>query len=122
MMRVLIADDEPLELEQLEWMIHRFDPLWEVRRASDGEEALKSIADEAFDLVLLDINMPGIDGFALTQALRALPEYRATPILVLTTESSDEMKQKGRASGATGWLVKPFDPQKLIELVRKVIG
>ena len=70
------------------------------------------------DVLSVNLRAP----FALTQALRALPEYASVPILVLTTESSDEMKQKGRASGATGWLVKPFDPQKLISLVKRVIG
>ena len=66
--------------------------------------------------------MPGMDGLTLIKSLRALPNYKATPILMLTTESSDTMKSQGRAAGATGWLVKPFDPQKLLEVVRKVIG
>ncbi len=66
----------------------------------------------------------GMDGLekAKTKSLRAMPQYAKTPILMLTTESSDAMKAQGRAAGATGWLVKPFDPQKLIEVVRKVIG
>ncbi len=64
-----------------------------------------------FDLVLTDQNMPNMDGLTLIRSLRALPAYARVPILMLTTESSDEMKSKGRAAGATGWLVKPFDPQ-----------
>jgi two-component system chemotaxis response regulator CheY len=64
----------------------------------------------------------GVDGLALIKTLRTLPNYAKTPILMLTTESSDEMKAKGRAAGANGWLVKPFDPQRLIEVVKKVIG
>ncbi|MDP3440062.1 MAG: response regulator, partial [Azonexus sp.] len=67
-------------------------------------------------------NMPRMDGLTLIKSLRKLPQYASTPILMLTTESSDAMKTQGRAAGATGWLVKPFDPQKLIEVVRKVIG
>jgi two-component system chemotaxis response regulator CheY len=63
-----------------------------------------------------------MDGFTLIRSLRALSTYQKVPILVLTTESSDEMKAKGRAAGANGWLVKPFDPQRLTEVVRKVIG
>ncbi|MGI9152484.1 MAG: response regulator, partial [Rubrivivax sp.] len=74
-----------------------------------------------FDLVLTDQNMPRMDGISLTRKLRENPRYRATPILILTTESSDQMKQAGRAAGATGWLVKPFEPTKLIEVIRKVI-
>ena len=64
----------------------------------------------------------GKDGLTLVKSLRALPQYASVPIQMLTTESSDQMKSQGRAAGATGWLVKPFDPQKLLEVVRKVIG
>jgi two-component system chemotaxis response regulator CheY len=74
-----------------------------------------------FDLVLTDQNMPRMDGISLTKKLRENPKFKATPILILTTESSDQMKQAGRAAGATGWLVKPFDPAKLIEVIGKVI-
>jgi two-component system chemotaxis response regulator CheY len=66
--------------------------------------------------------MPRMDGVTLVKSLRALSQYKTTPILMLTTESSDAMKAQGRAAGATGWLVKPFDPQKLVEVVKKVIG
>jgi two-component system chemotaxis response regulator CheY len=66
--------------------------------------------------------MPRMDGLTLIKNLRALPQYKTVPILMLTTESSDTMKQQGKAAGATGWLVKPFDPQKLVEVVKKVIG
>ncbi|HEX8987345.1 MAG TPA: response regulator [Rhodocyclaceae bacterium] len=95
---------------------------YEIVEAVDGVDGLEKARSIAADLVLTDQNMPGMDGLALIRALRALPEYGAVPILMLTTESSDDMKQQGRAAGATGWLVKPFDPQKLIEVVRKVIG
>lgn len=66
--------------------------------------------------------MPRMDGLSLIKQLRALPHYQSVPILMLTTESSDAMKSQGRTAGATGWLVKPFDPAKLLEVVRKVIG
>jgi two-component system chemotaxis response regulator CheY len=71
--------------------------------------------------VLTDQNMPRLDGIGLTRRLREHPSFKTTPILILTTESSDQMKQAGRAAGATGWLVKPFEPTKLIEVIRKVI-
>lgn len=94
---------------------------YNVIEAADGQEALDKARGETVDLVLTDQNMPRMDGITLVQNLRGLATYAATPILILTTESSDEMKAKGRAAGATGWLVKPFDPGKLLDLVRKVI-
>ncbi|MFV0662245.1 response regulator [Denitromonas sp.] len=90
--------------------------------AVDGRDGLARAREQQFDLVLTDQNMPHMDGLALIRALRELPAYRQVPILMLTTESSDEMKAQGRSAGATGWMVKPFDPLKLIEVVRKVIG
>jgi two-component system chemotaxis response regulator CheY len=95
---------------------------YEVVTAVDGQDGLEKARSGLVHLVLTDQNMPRMDGLTLVKALRAMPEYRAAPILILTTESSDEMKSKGRAAGATGWLVKPFDPSRLIEVVRKVIG
>jgi two-component system chemotaxis response regulator CheY len=94
---------------------------YNVIEAADGQEALDKARGETVDLVLTDQNMPRMDGITLVQNLRALATYAATPILILTTESSDEMKAKGKAAGATGWLVKPFDPGKLLDVVRKVI-
>jgi len=94
-----------------------------VIEAADGQEGLdKAKANATINLVLTDQNMPKMDGLTLIKNLRGLPQYRATPILMLTTESSDAMKSQGKAAGATGWLVKPFDPQKLLEIVKKVIG
>ncbi|WP_410498997.1 response regulator [Chitinibacter sp. S2-10] len=95
---------------------------YEVVEAVDGNAGLSQAKSAQVDLVLTDQNMPGMDGLTMIRSLRGLPQYASTPILMLTTESSDEMKQQGRAVGATGWLVKPFDPQKLLDVVRKVIG
>ena len=92
-----------------------------VVEAVDGQDALEKANARDFHLVLTDQNMPRLDGIGLTKKLRDSPRFKSTPILILTTESSDEMKQKGRAAGATGWLVKPFDPTKLIEVIGKVI-
>ena len=94
---------------------------YNVIEAADGQEALDKARGEAVDLVLTDQNMPRMDGLTLVQNLRGLASYATTPILILTTESSDEMKAKGKAAGATGWLVKPFDPAKLLAVVQKVI-
>ncbi|MCK6390988.1 MAG: response regulator [Azonexus sp.] len=95
---------------------------YDVVEAVDGQDGLDKAKARTVNLVLTDQNMPRMDGLTLIKNLRALPQYGSTPILMLTTESSDAMKSQGRAAGATGWLVKPFDPQKLIEVVRKVIG
>jgi len=95
---------------------------YEVVEAVDGMDGLEKAKGKSFNLILTDQNMPRMDGLTLIKSLRGLPQYKTVPILMLTTESSDAMKQQGRAAGATGWLVKPFDPQKLVEVVKKVIG
>jgi two-component system, chemotaxis family, chemotaxis protein CheY len=95
---------------------------YDVVEAVDGEDGLSKAKIKPADLVLTDQNMPRMDGLMLIRSLRMLPQYATTPILMLTTESSDAMKMQGRSAGATGWLVKPFDPQKLLEVVKKVIG
>ena len=92
-----------------------------VVEAVDGQDALVKAQQHTIDLVLTDQNMPGLDGLGLTRKLRENPKFKSTPILILTTESSDQMKKAGRAAGATGWLVKPFDPTRLIEVIQKVI-
>lgn len=94
---------------------------FDVIEAVDGQDAIDKLNGRAVDLVLTDQNMPRMDGLTLVRHLRTLPHFKSTPILILTTESSDEMKQAGRAAGATGWMVKPFDPRKLIEVIRKVL-
>jgi two-component system chemotaxis response regulator CheY len=91
-----------------------------VVEAVDGADGIAKARAAQFDLILTDQNMPNTDGLTLIKTLRALPEYRATPILMLTTESSEEMKTQGRSAGATGWLVKPFNPAKLLEVLGKV--
>lgn len=95
---------------------------YQVVESPDGEDALGKARQQALDLVITDQNMPRLDGLGLTKALRADARHRRTPILVLTTEASADMKAKGKAAGATGWLVKPFEPTKLIQVVQKVIG
>ena len=94
---------------------------YDVVDAVDCEDAIEKTRTRDFNLVLTDQNMPRLDGIGLTKRLRDNPKFKLTPILILTTESSDQMKQAGRAAGATGWLVKPFDPAKLIEVIGKVI-
>ena len=118
--RVLVVDDEPINLEIAQSFL--LDLGLVVDTAEDGVQAVQLAGQSAYALIVMDMQMPRMDGLSLIKNLRAMPQYGKTPILMLTTESSDAMKAQGRAAGATGWLVKPFDPQKLIEVVRKVIG
>lgn len=93
-----------------------------VTLAKDGQEAFELCQKQVFDFVLTDQNMPRMDGLTLIKSLRGLAAYRTKPIVVLTTEASDDMKAKGRAAGATGWMVKPFDPAKLLQVASKVLS
>jgi two-component system chemotaxis response regulator CheY len=93
-----------------------------VLEAGDGEEALQVARAHRVDAILTDHNMPKMDGLALVRRLRASDDYARTPIMLLTTESSAEMKQKGRDAGASGWMVKPFDPDRLLEMFRKILA
>ena len=92
-----------------------------VIEASDGQQALEKAKQSTVDLVLSDVNMPVMDGIELVKNLRTLPEYKFTPILMLTTESASDKKMQGRSAGATGWLVKPFNPEQLLATIRKVL-
>ncbi len=95
---------------------------YEILEAADGMEALEKLRKKTVNLVITDVNMPGLDGISLVRKLREMPEYRFTPILMLTTESQREKKMAGKAAGATGWIVKPFSPDQLTAVVKKVIG
>lgn len=95
---------------------------YEVVEAADGVEALDIAKTRSFDLVVTDVNMPNMDGISLIKELRDLPDYRFTPLLMLTTESGADKKQAGKAAGATGWIVKPFDPERLLGTIKKVLG
>lgn len=93
-----------------------------VVEAVDGVDALAKARTGKFDLVISDVNMPNMDGITLIRELRALPNFKFTPMLMLTTESTVEKKQEGKAAGATGWIVKPFNPDQLLATANKVLG
>ncbi len=93
----------------------------EVLEAADGVEAINKLKQRPVDLVITDVNMPNMDGIELTRQLRALPNFRATPIILLTTESDPNKKSQGKAAGATGWIVKPFNQDQLLAIVAKVL-
>ena len=116
---ILAVDDSPSIRQMVTFTLKNAG--YDIISASDGLAGLKEANSHRVDLVLTDQNMPGMDGISLTRKLREAPQFKSTPILILTTESSDQMKQAGRTAGATGWLVKPFDPNRLIEVIQKVI-
>ena len=93
---------------------------YDVVEAADGEDALQFARDNAVDLVISGVNMPRMDGITLVSQLRSLPAYRLTPLLLLTTESSQEKKLEGKRAGATGWIVKPFNPAQLLTTLDKL--
>ncbi len=92
-----------------------------VIEGADGKDALGKVSGKSVNLVVTDLNMPNMDGISLIRELRKLPNFKFTPILMLTTESQDTKKQEGKAAGATGWLVKPFNPEQLLGVVAKVV-
>jgi two-component system chemotaxis response regulator CheY len=94
----------------------------EVIQACDGKEALQLLQGRKVDLVIADVNMPNMDGIALVKSLREQADYKFTPILMLTTESQESKRQQGKVAGATGWIVKPFNPEQLLNVVKKVLG
>ena len=92
-----------------------------VVEAADGQEALDYARENSVDLVISDVNMPRMDGITLVHELRSLPTYRLTPLLLLTTESSQDKKLEGKRAGATGWIVKPFNPAQLLATLQKLL-
>jgi two-component system chemotaxis response regulator CheY len=94
---------------------------FEVIEAEHGQDALDKLGGTTVDLIITDLNMPVMDGITLIQNVRKQPAMKAKPILMLTTEGLAEKKEKGKAAGATGWIVKPFDPEKLLQTVAKVL-
>lgn len=121
MSHILVVDDSSSMREMVTYTLRTAG--YSVMAAPDGAEALKIAEDESdpFDLVITDINMPVMDGLTLIKELRSSRRYQYRPILVLSTEGSKETKSKGKSAGATGWIVKPFDPDQLLGLVGKVL-
>lgn len=117
---ILTVDDSPTIREMVKFSLESAGYL--IAEAVDGQDGLNKAKEKNYDLVLTDQNMPVMDGLTLIKNLRGLPQYKTIPILMLTTEASDAIKTQGKAAGASGWLVKPFDPSKLLEVVKKVVG
>jgi two-component system chemotaxis response regulator CheY len=118
--RLLIVDDSSSMRQMVAFALSSGG--YSVEQAEDGQAALDIARGQRFDAVVTDVNMPRMDGIELIRQLRQLPTYKFTPLLMLTTESGSDKKMEGKAAGATGWLVKPFDPEQLLATVRKVLG
>ncbi|MBA3929084.1 two-component system chemotaxis response regulator CheY [Pseudoxanthomonas japonensis] len=118
--RILVVDDSASMRQMVAFALTSAG--YSVDEAEDGQVALGRAQGQKFNAVVTDVNMPNMDGISLIRALRGIPDYKFTPMLMLTTESAADKKAEGRAAGATGWLVKPFNPEQLVATVQKVLG
>lgn len=116
--KILTVDDSRTMRDMLRLALR--DAGFDVVEAVDGVHGLEMLAEHGADVIITDINMPRMDGFGFIEAVRGSTPHRATPILVLTTESTPDKKARARDAGATGWIVKPFHPEKLVEAIRRV--
>ncbi len=120
MASILAVDDSPSMRQMVSFTLKGAG--YDVVEAGDGDEALGIARGQSVDLVLADLYMPNMDGITLIKELRALPDYELTPILMLTTEADVAKMQEGKDAGATGWIVKPFDPDQIILTVKTVLS
>ena len=117
---VLVVDDSPTMRQMVACTFTAAG--FQVIEAEHGRDAVNKVTSgQRMDLVVTDLNMPEMDGIALIKELRNMPSFKFTPILMLTTESSDEKKKAGKAAGATGWIVKPFNPELILKVIAKVL-
>jgi two-component system chemotaxis response regulator CheY len=120
MAKILAVDDSASMRQMVSFTLKEAG--YEVVEAEDGVDALEKAKGDSFDLVISDVNMPRMDGISLIKELRGLSQFKFTPILMLTTESGDDKKQEGKSAGATGWIVKPFNPDQLLNTIKRVFG
>ncbi|MCW5978810.1 MAG: response regulator [Bryobacteraceae bacterium] len=118
--RTALIVDDSVSIRQLVSFTLR-EAGFSVIEAGDGQEGLHKLDDGRVDLIITDLNMPRMDGIAFIRNLRSRPSSKYTPVLMLTTESQASKKQEGKAAGATGWIVKPFHPGKLLEVIGRVL-
>jgi two-component system chemotaxis response regulator CheY len=119
MRTILAADDSATMRQMINFCLKKSG--YGVVEAVDGEDALVKLKAQQADLVITDLHMPRLDGIELIKRIRSLPSYRFTPILMLTTDASTERKAEGQAAGATGWIIKPFEPEQLIKVIKRVL-
>ena len=121
MPKTILAVDDSASMRQMIKLTLR-NAGYDVIEAADGQEGLSQARRAKIHMILTDLNMPVMDGFALIRELRKLPPFKGVPIIFLTTESDAAMKQRAREAGATGWITKPFQQDQLLAVVRKVLG
>ncbi len=119
-MKTILAVDDSATVRQMTGLVLR-GAGFQVVEAVDGVDALAKLTGQELNLILTDLNMPNMDGLELTRRVRTLANYKFVPVVLLTTESHPEKKLEGKAAGATAWLVKPFNPDQLLAVVKKVI-
>jgi len=118
--RILVVDDSAAVRQSVSYVLDQAG--YEIVQAVDGSDALTKLDGSPFHLVVTDVNMPNMDGIELTAKIRATEDYKFTPIVVLTTESQSEKMNAGKEAGATGWIVKPFNSDKLLQVVKRLAG
>ncbi len=121
MYKVMVVEDSPMTRQLITFALKRL-PDIRITESTNGMEAFKKLSSETFDLILTDVNMPGMDGLKLIEFLRKEPKYKETPIIVITTESAEEDKNKAMAIGATAYLPKPIQTQGLLKMVEQLLG
>lgn len=119
MRKVLIVDDSVSMRQMVSFTLRQGG--FDVVEAGHGQEALDKLKGISVDLIITDLNMPVMDGITLIRNVRTQPTMKSKPILMLTTEGLAAKKEQGKAAGATGWVVKPFDPDKLLATIAKVL-
>ena len=119
-LKTILTVDDSATVRQMAGLVLR-GAGYEVIEAIDGVDALSKMTGQELNLILTDLNMPNMDGLELTRRVRTLPNYKFVPVVLLTTESQPEKKQEGKAAGATAWIVKPFNPDQLLAVIKKVI-
>ena len=117
---IMTADDSASVRQMVSFTLKQSG--YEVVEAVDGKDALQKLGTQRVDMLITDLNMPNLDGIGLIKGARALPACKFIPIIMLTTESQDSKKGEGKAAGATGWIIKPFKPEQLMAVVKKVLG
>lgn len=117
---IMTADDSASVRQMVSFTLKQSG--YEVVEAVDGKDALQKLGSTRVDMIITDLNMPNLDGIGLIKGARALPACKFIPIIMLTTESQESKKSEGKSAGATGWIVKPFKPEQLIAVVKKVLG
>lgn len=118
--RILVVDDSAAVRQSVAYVLDQAG--YEIVQANDGQDALTKLDGAPYALVVTDVNMPNMDGIELTRQIRGNADYKFTPIVVLTTESQSTKMNEGKEAGATGWIVKPFNSDKLLQVVKRLAG